>query len=106
MIAKIFQGPDPFACVQKNIRLFFVRYNDELYIKLEKIEALALICNRETAIDVVKELADYCEDVHPTFVRVEIRVIGRIACKIPEAANFCVQQFMILLTGENEKGEK
>ena len=90
LIAKIFQGPNPFECIQKNIRLFFVRYNDELYIKLEKIEALALICNRETAIDVVKELAEYCEDVHPTFVRAAIRVIGRIACKIPEAVDFCV----------------
>lgn len=40
------------------------------------------------------------------FVRAAIRVIGQIACKIPEAVDFCVQQFMILLTGVNEKGEK
>ncbi|CAL6019711.1 Beta_adaptin [Hexamita inflata] len=106
LIAKGFQGENPFQQIQKNIRLFFVRFNDELYVKLEKIEALALICNIETCVDVVKELSDYCEDVQPKLVRAAIRAIGQIACKINSCADFCVQSYMTLLTGENEKQEK
>jgi vesicle coat complex subunit len=81
LAAKAFQGESPFQTIQKHIRLFFVRFNDELYVKLEKIEALALICTEESAVEVVKELADYCQDVQPKFVRASIKAIGQIACK-------------------------
>lgn len=73
---------------------------------MEKVEALALITTKETAFEVVKEIAEYCEDVQPKFVRACIRSIGQIACRIPDAADYCVQSYMTLLTGENEKKEK
>eukprot|EP00703_Trepomonas_sp_PC1_P000379 JAP96227.1 Beta adaptin [Trepomonas sp. PC1] len=100
LIAKAFIGNNPFEQIQKHFRLLFVRFNDELYVKLEKIEALALFCSKETANDVVKELKDYCEDVAPEFVRASIAAIGLIACRIPEAADQCVKTYMDMLNGE------
>lgn len=49
--------------IQKHIRLFFTRYNDELYVKLEKVEALSLVTTEVTASEVVRELSENCEDV-------------------------------------------
>lgn len=77
-----------------------MRFNDELYVKLEKVEALALFCSKETANDIVKELKDYCEDVAPEFVRASIAAIGMIACRVPEAADQCVKTYMDMLNGE------
>lgn len=86
--------------IDRNIRLFYVRYSDALYVKLEKIEALALITTPNTSSDVIRELSEYCHDVQPRFVRASLRAIGRIACRVPEAADIAVSAYMKLLEAE------
>lgn len=93
---------NPFT---KQIRILFCKYNDPLYIKLEKIELMSLLADSENCAEVAAELTEYARDVDPAFVRATIRALGAVAVRVPSAADLCVGHFVRLLTGQTEQEE-
>lgn len=83
----VFQFP---KALSKEIRVFFCKFNDPSYIKMQKLDIIVTICSPHTAQIVLDELNEYCNSVDVSFVRKTIRSIGQIAIKIQAAARRCV----------------
>ena len=83
----------------KEIRVFFCKYNDPSYVKIEKLDIVLAICDRNNVSLVISELEEYCNAVDVAFVRKSIRCLGQIAMKIKEAAPKCVDVLVKLVAG-------
>lgn len=83
--------------LQYEIRVFFCQYNDPLYVKLEKLEILIMLCSERNIEQVLMELKDYATEADVEFVRKSVRVIGRCAIKLEKAADRCVAVLMDLI---------
>ena len=79
------------------IKIFFVKYNDPIYIKLEKLDImLALVV--PTTVDVcLSEFLEYASEVDVEFVRKSVRAIGRTAIKIDCATQKCIDVLLQLI---------
>lgn len=88
--------------LSKEIRVFFCKYNDPSYVKMEKLDIIVTICNENTAQPVLDELNEYCNSVDVAFVRKSVRCIGQIAIKITDAAPRCVDILVALIDGRAE----
>lgn len=85
--------------LSKEITVFFCKYNDPAYIKMEKLEIMMTICTRSNAKVVLDELGEYCNAVDVAFVRRSIHCVGQIALKFEATAPACVDVLMKLLRG-------
>mmetsp|Transcript_17959 Transcript_17959/g.33167 ORF Transcript_17959/g.33167 Transcript_17959/m.33167 type:complete len:932 (+) Transcript_17959:194-2989(+) len=79
------------------IRVFFCRYNDPIYVKMEKLELMVLLCNDRNAEQVITELKEYATEVDVDFVRKAVRAIGRIAIKLDFSAEKCITVLLDLI---------
>ncbi|OHT14265.1 Adaptin N terminal region family protein [Tritrichomonas foetus] len=86
--------------LSREIRVFFCKYNDPSYIKMEKLNVMVTICCPQTAQVVLDELSEYCNEVDVAFVRRAIDCIGQIAVKIEAAARRCVDVLIELVSGK------
>lgn len=86
--------------IAREIRVFFCKYNDPSYIKMEKLNVIVTICTPQTAQIVLDELSEYCNEVDVAFVRRSIDCIGQIAIKIEAAARRCVDILVDLVSGK------
>ena len=75
-----------------DVSIFFCKYDDPLYIKLEKIDIILTLTNEKNISKVLEELSMYAssqqEDVE--FVRKSIRAIGRLAIIFENMSKNCV----------------
>jgi hypothetical protein len=88
--------------LSREIRVFFCKYNDPTYVKMEKLDIIVTICSAQTAELVLGELSEYSHSVDVSFVRKSIRAIGQIALKIEAASRRCVDILSELFTGKAE----
>ena len=72
--------------LSKEINVFFCKYNDQSYIKMEKLDIIVTICTSSTVRIVLDEFREYCNAVDDRFVRKTIKSIGQIAIKIPSCS--------------------
>lgn len=86
--------------LSKEIRVFFCKYNDPAYVKMEKLDIIVTICTPSNAQLVLEELNEYCNAVDVAFVQKSIRCIGQIAIKIEAAAQRCVDILVSLVAGK------
>lgn len=86
--------------LSKEIRVFFCKYNDPSYVKMEKLDIIVTICGQQTAQLVLDELQEYSNSVDVAFVQKSIRAIGQIAIKIEAAARRCVDILVQLVQGK------
>lgn len=84
----------------KDIRMFFCKYNDPPYVKLEKLDIMVIICTEITAQIVLDELNEYCNSVDVEFVRKAVQCIGQIAMKIEAATRRCVDILVAIVDGK------
>eukprot|EP01061_Rhynchopus_euleeides_P029515 TRINITY_DN4839_c2_g2_i1.p1 TRINITY_DN4839_c2_g2~~TRINITY_DN4839_c2_g2_i1.p1 ORF type:complete len:897 (+),score=410.94 TRINITY_DN4839_c2_g2_i1:67-2757(+) len=75
--------------LQAQTRVFFVKYNDPIYIKLEKLEILLQLVNHTNVGVILSEFNEYAQEVDVEFVRKAVRAIGITAIKIESAAEEC-----------------
>ncbi|KAI8925238.1 adaptin N terminal region-domain-containing protein [Entophlyctis helioformis] len=78
-------------------RVFFTKFNDPPYVKLEKLEVIIKLCAESNVDQVLSELKEYANEVDVDFVRKSVRAIGRCAIKIPAASDKCVHALLDLL---------
>jgi len=62
--------------------VFFCKYNDPLYVKLEKIEILVLVAEDRNAEAILNELKDYSNDMDMDLVSAAVKAIGQIILKV------------------------
>jgi AP-1 complex subunit beta-1 len=82
-----------------NVKVFFTKYTDPIYIKLEKLEILIMLVSLSNVDQVLMELREYATEVDVEFVRRTVRGIGRIAIKLnnSDAAAKCISILLSLI---------
>ncbi|ORX71492.1 Adaptor protein complex beta subunit [Linderina pennispora] len=83
--------------LQNQMRAFFCKYDDPIYVKLAKLEVILALTTEENARVVLTELVEYATEIDVDFVRKAVRSIGRIAIKIELAADRCVRALLDLI---------
>lgn len=73
------------AVLAGNVRAFFCKYNDPLYVKVEKLELMVRLTRSEDAVAVLAELGEYANEVDVTFVSRAINAIGQVALGAAES---------------------
>lgn len=72
--------------LEKDIRAFFIKFNDPYYIKLEKLDILTKLCDNRNFELVIPELAEYANDVDQEFSRKSLKALAKICIKVDKAA--------------------
>eukprot|EP00906_Rhabdomonas_costata_P000739 RCo000970 len=86
--------PDLLA---NQIKVFFVKYNDPIYIKLEKLDIMLLLVDPTTVDICLSEFREYAQEIDVEFVRKSVRAIGRTAIKIDSATQKCIDVLLKLI---------
>jgi AP-1 complex subunit beta-1 len=81
----------------KEIRVFFCKYNDPPYVKLEKLDIMIRIANEKNIDQLLMELKEYALEVDMDFVKRAVKAIGQCAIKIDNAAERCVTVLLDLI---------
>lgn len=69
----------------QNIKIFFIKYTDPVYVKLEKIEVLKRVANVSNIELILSELKEYARDFDVDCMRRAIRSIGHIIFSVDRA---------------------
>jgi AP-1 complex subunit beta-1 len=83
--------------LERDVRIFFCKYNDPVYIKIEKLEIILRLVDIRSVDVVLNELKEYATEVDPDFVRKAVQTIGRCAVKLERAADRCVRALQELI---------
>jgi vesicle coat complex subunit len=83
--------------LQKELRVFFCKYNDPPYVKFQKLEIMVRIANDRNVDQLLAELKEYALEVDMDFVRRAVRAIGQVAIKIESASERCVNTLLDLI---------
>ena len=79
------------------MKVFFVKYNDPIYVKLEKLDIMIRLASQANIAQVLSELKEYATEVDVDFVRKSVRAIGRCAIKVEQSAERCVSTLLDLI---------
>ncbi|KAL4956433.1 adaptin N terminal region-domain-containing protein [Aspergillus filifer] len=83
--------------LNKELRVFFCKYNDPPYVKFQKLEIMVRIANDRNFDQLLAELKEYALEVDMDFVRRAVKAIGQVAIKIESAAERCVNTLLDLI---------
>ena len=83
--------------LKHEMKVFFVKYNDPIYIKLEKLDIMIRLTSQANIAQVLSELKEYATEVDVDFVRKSVRAIGRCAIKVEQSAERCVSTLLDLI---------
>ncbi|XP_010541134.1 PREDICTED: beta-adaptin-like protein C [Tarenaya hassleriana] len=79
------------------IKVFFCKYNDPIYVKMEKLETMIKLASDRNIDQVLLEFKEYATEVDVDFVRKAVRAIGRCAIKLERAAERCISVLLELI---------
>ncbi|KAF4981831.1 hypothetical protein FZEAL_2458 [Fusarium zealandicum] len=84
--------------LSKEMRVFFCKYTDPPYVKLQKLEIMVRIANENNYEQLLAELKEYALEVDMDFVRRAVKAIGQVAIKIESASEKCVHALEELIS--------
>lgn len=84
--------------LKNDIRVFFCKYNDQIYVKVTKLELIFMLANEDNIDEVLTELREYATEIDVHFVRKAVRAIGKLAIKIEPAARQCIDVLLELVS--------
>lgn len=84
--------------LRNDIRVFFCKYNDPIYVKVTKLELIFMLANEKNIDEVLTELREYATEIDVHFVRKAVRAIGKLAIKIEPAAKRCINLLLELVS--------
>ena len=70
--------------------MFFCKFNDPIYVKLEKIDILIKVADDKNAESVLNELQDYTNDMDMDLVTAAVKAIGEIILKVNRSVSRAV----------------
>lgn len=73
------------------MRVFFCKFNDPIYVKLEKIDILIKVSDEKNADVILNELKEYSNDIDVDLVRKSVRAIGQIILKVDKSSKKAVE---------------
>lgn len=79
------------------MRVFFCKYNDPPYVKLEKLDIMIRIANERNIEQLLMELKEYALEVDMDFTKRAVKAIGQCAIKIDSAVDKCVTVLLDLI---------
>lgn len=79
------------------VKIFYCKYNDPLYIKIEKLEIIVALANKDNIKEILAEFVDYSQMGDVEFVRKAVRALGRCAIKLENVANQCIATLIDLI---------
>ncbi|CAI8611105.1 unnamed protein product [Vicia faba] len=79
------------------IKVFFCKYNDPIYVKMEKLEIMIKLATNRNIDQFLLEFKGYATGVDVDFVRKVVRAIGRCAIKLERAAERCISVLLELI---------
>lgn len=85
------------SILQNELRVFFIKYNDPIYVKMEKLEILIMLASDKNIDQVLNEFKEAASEVDVEFVRKAVRAIGRCAIKISQASEQCIEVLLDLI---------
>ena len=85
------------SILENEIKVFFCKYNDPIYVKMEKLEIIIKLVNDRNIDQVLLELKEYATEVDVDFVRKSVSAIGRCAVKLERAAERCIGVLLELI---------
>ena len=68
------------------MKSFFCKFNDPVYVKLEKVEVLIKVVDDKHAEAILNELREYSLDMDIDLVRNSVKAIGQIILKVDRAS--------------------
>ncbi|CAD7970369.1 unnamed protein product [Amoebophrya sp. A120] len=83
--------------VTTDVKIFFVKYNDPVYVKLEKIKLMVMLCSDRNSDQVLQEFKDYAQSMDTEFAKRAVRSIGNVALKFESVSNKCIAVFLELI---------
>lgn len=83
--------------LKNDIRVFFCKYNDPIYVKVTKLELIFMLATEQNIEEVLTELREYATEIDVHFVRKAVRAIGKLAIKIEPAARRCINLLLELV---------
>jgi len=83
--------------LENEIKVFFCKYNDPIYVKMEKLEIIIKLVSERNIDQVLLELKEYSTEVDVDFVRKSVSAIGRCAVKLERAAERCIGVLLELI---------
>lgn len=86
--------------LRNDIRVFFCKYNDPIYVKVTKLELIFMLTTKENISLVLAELREYATEIDVHFVRKAVRAIGKLAIKIESAARECIDTLLELVNAK------
>lgn len=73
------------------MRVFFCKFNDPVYVKLEKIDILIKVADDKNVDVILAELKEYAQDIEIELIRKSVRAIGQIILKVDKGAKKAVE---------------
>lgn len=86
---------------EKNVKMFFCRFSDPIYVKLSKIDAMVYVADYTNVDIIISELHTYCNDMDQDFVRRSVRAIGQVVCKVDRVAKKGIEALREYITHES-----
>jgi AP-1 complex subunit beta-1 len=83
---------------EQNVRVFFCKFNDPVYVKLEKIDILVKVADEKNADVILNELKEYANDIEIELIRKAIKAMGMIILRVDKAAKRAVEILQELVT--------
>lgn len=83
--------------LSRDVKMFFCKYKDPIYVKLEKLEIMIKLTVEENIDAVLMEFKEYATEIDVEFVRRSVRAIGRCAIKLERAAQRCIDVLLELI---------
>jgi len=83
--------------LSNDVRVFFCRYTDPIYVKMEKLQILVKLATDRNAEQVLLELKEYATEIDIDFVKSSVRAIGRVAIKLERSAERCINVLLDLI---------
>ncbi|KAK2099864.1 AP-2 complex subunit beta [Saguinus oedipus] len=80
--------------LKQEIKVFFLKYNDPIYVKLEKLDITIRLASQDNIAQVLAELKEYATEVDVDFVQKAVWAIGRCAIKVEQSAEGCVSTLL------------
>ena len=85
------------SVLSNEVKVFFCKYNDPIYVKMEKLDVLVMLANENNIEQVLMEFMEYATEIDCEFVCKAVRCIGRCAIKLQGAAERCVNVLVTLI---------
>ena len=83
--------------LQTEIRVFFCKYNDPIYVKKEKMDIMVKLATERNIEQVLTEFKGYAQEVDVEVIRKAVRSIGRLAIRLEKVSERCVKALLQLI---------